>query len=147
MGWSCASRQPPPRLFQRWSEGPEAPPPPLAASPQVRTASRSQCRRYPDLLRTTYGQVYTPGAALRGPQRVLLSGHFLHVETEAQVGAEPGVQARECVLPGPGSWEAGAPQRGNLREPGLRCALRSHDEDLREPLVRRQGSQVSTETP
>ena len=65
------------------------------------------------------------GAALRDPQLVVLSGHFPHVETEAQVGAEPGVQARECALPGPGSWGSGAPRWGTLREPGSRCALRS----------------------
>ena len=65
------------------------------------------------------------GAALRDPQLVVLSGHFPHVETEAQVGAEPGVQARECALPGPGSWGSGAPRWGTLREPGPRCALRS----------------------
>lgn len=41
-----------------------------------------------------------------------LSGHFSHVETEAQVGAEPGVRARECALPGPGSWGSGGAPEG-----------------------------------
>lgn len=47
MGWSCTRRQPLPRLFQRWSEGPEAPPPPLAASsgpaPRPRAAAGGRC--------------------------------------------------------------------------------------------------------
>lgn len=51
------------------------------------------------------------GAALRDPQLAVLSGHFPHVETEAQVGAEPGVQAR-------GVCAAWAWLMGKRRRPG-----------------------------
>lgn len=52
VGWSCASRRPPPRpaaRYQRWSEGREAPPPPPppAASPESAFRAASEVGRSP----------------------------------------------------------------------------------------------------
>ena len=63
-----------------------------------------------------------PGAAVRGPQLALPSGHFSHVEAVSGK-AEPGFGAGECSLPGPGSrGSRGAPEgpRGSLG-PGVHC--------------------------
>lgn len=107
MGWSCTRRQPPPRLFQRWSECPEALPLPLAASPRASTASRSGHWRYVRCELAAQGQ---PAGSEQDPAR----------ESEAAPSPEPAARGR-----GADNGRAGAGlgrARGRPRRPPHTCA-------------------------
>lgn len=114
MVWSCTSRQPPSRLYQRWSEGPEAPPPPLAGS----LAGRHRVPKQPPEV----GAVRTccPGASRATTERDRAR------ESEAAPPAEPAggkrtetMAARAPGRAGRSAW--GRPQRS---PPAHTCAGR-----------------------
>lgn len=143
VGWSCTSRQPPPRLFQRWSEGPEAPPPPLAASPRAtprpEAAARGRCGPEPPLEASQRG---ASGAGRGRPRpRRLPRGPRQRRGDNGRAGAGPGRAQGSQRRPPHTCARPGAEGRGHRAGRAARGALEAS------PLARPRGGAVSGREP